>query len=821
MVEKGEASITVKVIKADGVRMHLDKKPDVAVHLRVNVGGNPQAQQKSTAVPSSTSPEWGQTFSLPVKVDDPKGANQLECSLYDESDDKAENKSNFLGEVILNLAKLVPYDGKYIEQVFDIKQGKTAVVNNQKATGKLKLGLTLFLKPPPADGGEAAKKAAPREVPAPLKASAPAPAPAPAAPAAQAPTSPKAKPPASGSGPTQGAPVSDGSEGIVKPSQMRNRGSIGGPAPAPAPAPAAAPPPAAAAPAAEPQPGFLPKVSPTPSTGTLVVSVQSASNLPKVGSRLDPYVILSLEGTRAQPIVARTATKRDTVDPIFDENEILFPVDETYIDAADLNVSLYHWMGGADRNAEDEMVGSLSVKVKDVARAPLGTDFELRNPNKGYAPVFSDNNIPSKLKLSMSYRPPANQQQQRAPAQGPPARVPPAPTAVVGAEESPAGAPRVLQKRPMQTQPVPSNQGPADVGIVLGPGNNNAVVVHQLLPGGPGANVGTIRQGDAIIDVDGHDVVGRGVEEIQGMLYGERNSPVTMIFRRGNLNVPGGEQIVVTLLRAVPGGGRQPNQTPVTQAQAPPNAKRIPGNTQDTNGGRLEDMSQLKRDFNSMSFLWGEPVPDPLLESMHDWKQNILYGPKSDHPPPELPPPPMPSQPGWQPTGMSMDGRSFDMPPPNEFGMRRSFNQLPMPPMYRSFDGAGLQSQSYVRPLNYMRASGDNIPSVRISPPGDFMGMGQPSVIKLDQSQLDGSRFLDSSMTRLSRPGEGREPPIPWSGMSQGQPLNARVPTISYNGPRVVDRSMMGGSMPSYQTIERPSIPMPSSVVTDKNEMVC
>eukprot|EP00961_Rhodomonas_salina_P206227 2783842-Rhodomonas_salina.1 len=41
------------------------------------------------------------------------------------------------------------------------------------------------------------------------------------------------------------------------------------------------------------------------------------------------------------------------------------------------------------------------------------------------------------------------------------------------------------------------------------------------------------------------------------MLYGERNSPVTMIFRRGNLSVPGGEQIVVTLLRAVPGGGPQ------------------------------------------------------------------------------------------------------------------------------------------------------------------------------------------------------------------------------------------------------------------------
>ena len=38
---------------------------------------------------------------------------------------QGEKNSNFLGEVILNLAKLIPYDKQYIEQIFDIKQGKT------------------------------------------------------------------------------------------------------------------------------------------------------------------------------------------------------------------------------------------------------------------------------------------------------------------------------------------------------------------------------------------------------------------------------------------------------------------------------------------------------------------------------------------------------------------------------------------------------------------------------------------------------------------------------------------------------------------------
>ena len=41
---------------------------------------------------------------------------------WGSNDDTTAQK--FLGEVILNLAKLVPYNNQFIEQKFEIKQGK-------------------------------------------------------------------------------------------------------------------------------------------------------------------------------------------------------------------------------------------------------------------------------------------------------------------------------------------------------------------------------------------------------------------------------------------------------------------------------------------------------------------------------------------------------------------------------------------------------------------------------------------------------------------------------------------------------------------------
>ena len=79
--------------------------------------------------------------------------------------------ANFLGEVVLNLGKLVPYKGQYIDQLFYIKQGKT-IMTDEHASGNLKLGLRLDIPegftpaaaatpvhPPPPTGQQAANRA--------------------------------------------------------------------------------------------------------------------------------------------------------------------------------------------------------------------------------------------------------------------------------------------------------------------------------------------------------------------------------------------------------------------------------------------------------------------------------------------------------------------------------------------------------------------------------------------------------------------------------------------------------------------------------------
>jgi len=98
----------------------------------------------SNTLKNSTKPTWNEEFTLALK--DPANS-QLECSLWDESNEGDSTAQKFLGEVILNLAKLVPYNNTYIDQVFEIKQGKTheATADDKKASGKLKLGLKLII----------------------------------------------------------------------------------------------------------------------------------------------------------------------------------------------------------------------------------------------------------------------------------------------------------------------------------------------------------------------------------------------------------------------------------------------------------------------------------------------------------------------------------------------------------------------------------------------------------------------------------------------------------------------------------------------------
>mmetsp|Transcript_30649 Transcript_30649/g.77549 ORF Transcript_30649/g.77549 Transcript_30649/m.77549 type:complete len:297 (-) Transcript_30649:105-995(-) len=145
--------VHIKVVRADDLRQHLNRKPAPMAMLRVSVAGVAQQElMKTDPMPSSSSPEWNQEFVLPVSD---ASQSQLECTIWDTSDPQPTEFSNFLGEVLLNLAKLIPYKGHYIEQVFFVKQGKT-IKTEQQATGNLKLGLRLDISEQPRSPGAGA-----------------------------------------------------------------------------------------------------------------------------------------------------------------------------------------------------------------------------------------------------------------------------------------------------------------------------------------------------------------------------------------------------------------------------------------------------------------------------------------------------------------------------------------------------------------------------------------------------------------------------------------------------------------------------------------
>lgn len=82
----------------------------------------------------------------------------------------------------------------------------------------------------------------------------------------------------------------------------------------------------------------------------------------------------------------------------------------------------------------------------------------------------------------------------------------PAQPRVLEHQEAP---PRRLER---ERTPLPVKGGPADVGIVLKGGNpDGSLLVDEIIPGSPATEGAQIGRGDALIDVDGYDVVGRPV----------------------------------------------------------------------------------------------------------------------------------------------------------------------------------------------------------------------------------------------------------------------------------------------------------------------
>jgi hypothetical protein len=377
-------------------------------------------------------------------VKDPSNS-QLEVTLWDESTN-GPLAEKFLGEVILNLAKLVPYNNTLIEQVFEIKQGKNhkPVADDKKASGKLKLGLKIVI--PDELAKVATPKAAPPAPPAPAAPPAP---PAPKSPAALGPASP---------------PVAASN---VKPSQMRKVRDPDLPK------------------------GMVPPVV-LPGQGKLFVTVHTVQNVRNSanGAQPYPYVVMALENaTRAgRPFAsqARTVTRDREESPSYGDKEFVFGVDNQAVDAARMNFKLFDWNRG-----KDEQLGSFVVNLSEVVSSPM--DQRTHEMSGTTRAVVSMRWAPATGVAAPEPPPP----------QSKPAAAAPAPPPPVSPKRD-APAPQQLHSIPNRS-PVQPSGGAADVGLVLNK-DGNKLVVSQVIPGSPAANCKQISPGDTLIDVDGHDV---------------------------------------------------------------------------------------------------------------------------------------------------------------------------------------------------------------------------------------------------------------------------------------------------------------------------
>ena len=585
--------------------------------LNVRAGGKSSGPYSSSAARrNTTEPNWNEDFTLGVK--DPT-SSQLEVTMWDDGSNDDTTAQKFLGEVILNLAKLVPYNNTFIEQVFEIKQGKTHKISaeDKKATGKLKLGLKMMI---PDESSKTPSQPSSKSTPLPSPAPAHAPPPKPAV------------SPAQGQAPDS---VRSPEEGNVKPSQLRKTRDPDLPK------------------------GMVPPVA-LPGQGKLFVTVHSVQNVPKSdaasGAPPYPYVIIALEGALrgGRKAQARTVTRDKEENPSYGEKEFVFGVDNQGVEAAKLHFKLFDWNRGKDENLGSFVVNLADVELQPMQRQMFVFDGAMRGVTSSTRSVVSVRWAPASGEAPDFQRPPASSALET------PKRDPPTTDT---SEEFKAPQSGKAGR--------PSSGGPADVGIVFG-SDGAKIIVERVLTGGPAEKSNQVRVRDVLIDVDGHDVVGLTSQDAQAMLSGDKNSPITMIFRRGEGH--SNEQVVVTLLRAM-AGGRQG-----LHAIAPAGLPAKPVNAA-LNSDILECMKGLRSEFKSISFLWGDTVTDAVQENMTEWKFNMLYGPKRD-----VPTEPIPIPPGLK--DIFSEEHSMAMIA-SQSGLRKSFTG-PAPnisvPIYRSFD---------------------------------------------------------------------------------------------------------------------------------------
>eukprot|EP00960_Hanusia_phi_P045604 757351-Hanusia_phi.AAC.3 len=663
-----EPMVFVKAIRAENIRKNRDESlPSTFMKFRINKGGHGEDPMTTEAVQNEDSPQWDQSFNLRVR--DPENS-QLECTIWgiEEMGEEAPSPENFYGEVILNLAKLIPFNHRYLEQ-----QGKTyPVVGDKKAQGKLKIGLQFNIPDNETKKSEAAAvenkttdsqttpeapkdeiNSAPEQ---PANNAAPAPV-APAAPEAPAAAAPPPAPPQAVSR------VEEEEPGNIKPSsvspefelcfspvtiwQLKKQTSE-------IETPKATYPPA-----------------PEAQQDKITLTVEGLS-LPR------PYVLIELEGSERSASGRTSVFKERAHDVFFEDEPFVFGLDSQKIEDLALHFTVYSWHRG-----NDESIGV--YKVIPTAGLPrCFSDTTVQLPLKD---INGDNAITANLcsvnapdesllgpngtiaqisyKISISGQQSGSRKQveeQMTAYNSPINAKPPSPSVTEMRETKPA--PEVATSQQTMDSEPRSPAGVADVGLVLAK-NKNSIAVADILYGSPAAASGQIRIGDVLIDVDGHDVrllsfaFTRVHREVQNMLRGDKNSPITMIFQRAVGQSQ--EQVVVTILRAM-----LSSAMPSNEAVRSPTLRASPSLSSSAQDD-VEGIRNLKKQFSGLSFIWGDKVHDSVEESMNEWRADMIFGPKKD---------------------MS----STSDAPQENVKLRRSLNQYPAPipqvSVYRSIDNS-------------------------------------------------------------------------------------------------------------------------------------
>ncbi|EKX40882.1 hypothetical protein GUITHDRAFT_113142 [Guillardia theta CCMP2712] len=594
--------LQVVVMQGHGMQAVNGGVADVQCELRAICHDEELAFEKTSISNQTRDPVWEQQFGFTIP--DPNDA-QLEITLWDTSCEENDDESAFLGEVVLNVSKLVAYEGQLIEQQFEVKQGPESKLSSKEPA---RLTLRLLLGIDDGNLSPSLTRSGGR--------------------------TPMSDPVASQTNKAPGIQDSSSS----KLTRTEGLGSANG------------------------IPLKLDTAMRTPnvprsSDAKVHIRIVRGHIPPQYRQSGEVYAIAYLEAPRQKLQKARTRLLLGSNELEFNE-AFTFGIDHFILPKACARVSLEH----ADAKLMDDSIGeSINVPLDFITTKGSVTGwFDLSNEESHLSQLLGPkdslrkNTVYPQLYLEASVE---------------------LPPGVALSEAAP------VEKE--FSEFMNFNQFEGNVGILWttraygAPDAYNAVVL-DLVPGSPASKNGLLRAGDVLLDVDGRDMAGKSKEEVEKLMIGPANTPITMIFSRPAPNQsksgPPAEQVVVTLLRskgpAQPRGADQPRpaeprsmqhdaapttvraeaQGLATRTQPRKAADAFPERSHppldapgmfDPRGGdgyvqassrsarnfRRSDIVTPMDEFSDISFLWGEPVNDPRSTELDSWKTKALYGP--------------------------------------------------------------------------------------------------------------------------------------------------------------------------------------------------